>query len=342
MELSNKITEALERLIRWNTHKEFYSVSLSFKIGILDEYRHQDDFLIPHMRIQAITDEQDELTDICLSFRLLFDGVDASKSQQVYQEIKNSRFGFLFGTRSGSKYHLKASLGKNVKMASSMILYFLRLFSKSKEIELKPLYYCPMVLEGEMSNLKRNNEIMPSQSIKNLMDTLFDRTRTIGSSLHFDVLKYLREDSELLAEVVINKWHEGEGYTAWIRTEEINLHFLDAMFKRFVDYSNKDCAKEFNIQDNSLDIRVEFKEDQIEELIYFISDCLKMFYPSLILEKSIAQAKYNYFNPVAHIYLPFYPDGRKPSEKELECVFQLINNCEYFMEEDDYFETDNK
>lgn len=327
------IVDALERLIQWSKHKELYRINMSFKIEILDEFQDQDEFLIPRICVHAITNERNELIDLRLSLGL-FDCEHEVKSKERYDEIMGSRLGFMFGSGPVSQYNLVSGLGKNVKMASSLIIYFIQMLSRSKEIDIKPLYCCEKVMNGNLSLLQRTTEIMPLVSIQNLMDTMFDRARTVGAPLLFNVLKDNRGDSEFLAEVIINKWPDSGGFTAWIRTKELNIHFVDAMFKRFVDNPNKDCAKEFNIQDNSLDIRVEFNEDQKDDFIYFISDCLHITFPALCVEKSIAQLKYNYFSPVVQFYLTFYPDGKRPSDKELEYVTLLRDYLENDVDEE--------
>lgn len=341
MDYYNIIIDALERLIRWSQHKKFYSVNVSFKIEVLDELQDKEEFLIPHICVHTITNDRNEIIDLRLSFGLLFDGEYEARSKEKYDEIMGSGFGFMFGIDPISQYNLSASLGKDVKMASALILYFIRLLTKSKEIEIRPLYFCPMVLNGKLSLLQRCSEIKPSVAIKNLMHTMFDRIMTKEDYLLLEILRDTKEDIEFMADVSINKWHGGEGYTAWINTREKNMHFIDAMFKRFLDYPNKYCAEEFNINDNSLDVRVEFQEAQIYDLVYFISDCLYMFYPSLREDKIIARVKC--FNPLTTIqfYLTFYPDGETPSDKELEYMGRFRDNWEYNVEEDECFESED-
>lgn len=342
MDYYNRIEEALERLIRWDAHKEFYSVSVSFKIEVLDELQDKDKILIPHVVVNPNKNEKDEITDLELSLSLFFDGVDDSKSQQIYNEIIMSKLGPLATQNLAWPYILNVSLGKDIKIAAALILSFLRMFSKSKDIEIKPLYYCENVLNGELTFLKRYPDIQPSVAIKNLMDTMFERTKSNGESLVFNVLRDNRDNDEFLAEVTINKWLKGEGYTAWIRTCEIRIQYLDSMFQRLLGFLNKYCTKEFNIHDNGLETRVEFTEFQIEDLIYFISECLYMYYPSLQEDKIIAQFKYVYFSPVVQFYLTFYSDGKRPSDKELEYAYQLKDNLEYEVDEDEYFNPENE
>ena len=285
------------------------------------------------MEFQLLTfkiniDDKNNIEDYELNVGFLFDGEDESEISQKCEDLKKDKFGVDFRLHTYNGYELKASIGNDLKIAATIIQYYILKFAKNQKYELKVNYCFSIYQQGNISSLIRQQNITSFTAVKNFLFG-FLKSEQSSESLYFEILKAkdFSNARDLIGNILIVKEDERNKYFAYIRMEEALEYNLEDSFIRFTEYENKRCLNYIGLNCNKWEAHLNFASDQIENLTYLISEFFIMVYPHMTDDKVIVRIPFYNQTPVnqstVNLNLCFYPDGRGPSENDLKIASQL-------------------
>lgn len=331
MNTYDKIIKSLEFI---GLHAEGFGKScleVTFEIELSNDHPENSPLEFPFLKVNLNRDDKNNIVEYELIILFLSDGENDSEIFQMSDEIKNDKFGVNFKLHTYNGYELRASLGNNLRIAATIIQYYILKFAKNRKYVLKAGYSFSSNPQGNISLLIRQQNTTPFTAVRNVLSDLFKYAQ-YQESLYFEILriKDYSNARDLIGNILIGKKEnkdESNEYIAYLRLEEIFESDLGDSLIRFKEYKNKNCFNYAGLNCNKWETYLNFIANQIEDLVYLISDFFRMVYPHLTDDKVIVRVPYYNQTPINHstiiLNLCFYPDGSGPSENELKIASQL-------------------
>lgn len=130
-----------------------------------------------------------------------------------------------------------------------------------------------------------------------------------------------------MGTVLLAKESRNNELTAYITMGESGLYEVTKSINRFSEFKNKYCTSFIGIANNKWGTYLTLTPDQIDEFSYFISDFVLLVCPSIVDENIIVGVEYYSYppssQPTMNLNLYFYPDGRVPSDSEIDLIDKL-------------------